>query len=324
MSEGNTNAGAVAALDPDQQAVVDGTEQILGAPLNEMPIDEARRRMQELYALVPPGPKMHAVQDVTAPGPNGDVPLRIYVPSADQGLPVLLWIHGGAFAFGEPDFFDSSCSELADRASAVVVSVDYRLAPEHPFPAGVEDSYAALVWVAERIAEFGGDPERIAIGGDSAGGGIAAAVTLMARDRSGPGLVYQLLAYPALADVVSNDEFSEVQVINRPVYEHFWDLYAAAPEDRENPYCVPIKAADLSGLPPAFVVVPEVDAMRDSQVRYADRLSQAGVPTRCEVYPGTAHGFLLATGAISRADLAMGEVIGDLRAAFDQAAAKAS
>ncbi|MGH2937596.1 MAG: alpha/beta hydrolase [Solirubrobacterales bacterium] len=323
MSNGDAGPRGNGALDADQQAVVDGTEQILGAPLNEMPIDEARARMEELYALVPPGPAMHAVHEVSAPGPDGDVGLRVYVPTADQGLPVLVWIHGGAFAFGEPDYFDSSCSELADRATALVVSVDYRLAPEHPFPAGVEDSYAALRWVAEQISEFGGDPDRIAIGGDSAGGGIAAAVALMARDRSGPSLVYQLLAYPALDDIVSNDEFSDVQVINRPVYEHFWNLYAATPEDHENPYCVPIKAADLSGLPPAFVVVPAVDAMRDSQVHYAERLAEAGVPTRCEVYPGTAHGFLLATGAISRAEIAMGEVIGDLRAAFDRASAKA-
>ncbi|MBS1677667.1 MAG: alpha/beta hydrolase [Actinobacteria bacterium] len=312
-------AGGV--LDADQQAVLDGTEQVLGAPLNEMPIGEARRRMDELHALIPPGPEMHAVHDVVVPGPDGEVPLRVYVPAPAADLPVLLWIHGGAFAFGRLDYFDSSCAELAARAAAIVVSVDYRLVPEHPFPAGAEDSYAALVWVADKIADYGGDPARIAIGGDSAGGCIAAALALMARDRSGPGLVYQLLAYPALDDVVSNDEFSHVQVVNRAVHEHFWSLYAPSSEDRENPYCAPFKAEDLSGLPPAFVVVPEVDVMRDAQISYAERLAAAGVPTRCEVYPGTAHGFFLATGAIKRAEIAMGEAMADLRAGFDRASA---
>jgi acetyl esterase len=250
--------------------------------------------------------------------------MRIYVPSDRRGLPVLIWIHGGAWVFGEMDYFDPSCADLAVRAETIVVSVDYGLAPEHPFPAGVEDSYAALLWVAEHIAEFGGDADRIAIGGDSAGGGIAAGVTMMARDRSGPRLVYQLLVYPAVDDGgASNEEYLNEKVMPRGAGDYFWNLYAPSPGDRENPYCVPARAADLSGLPPAFVVVPGADWMRDSQIHFAERLREAGVPTRHEVYEGMPHGFLLASASIKRADAALTEVADDMRAAFDRAATQA-
>ncbi|MGH2937597.1 MAG: alpha/beta hydrolase [Solirubrobacterales bacterium] len=325
MSEKDERGYGTGVLDPEAQAVVEGMEGAFGAPLNELPIDQARERMTAMHALLPPGPEMHAVHDVAAPGPDGDVPLRIYVPSAEPGLPVLIWIHGGAWVFGELDYFDASCSDLAARAGAIVVSVGYRLAPEHPFPAGPEDSYAALLWVADHISEFGGDPGRIAVGGDSAGGNLTAAVTMMARDRSGPSIVYQLLIYPAMDDgEISNEEFVNEKVMPRASHGYFWDLYAPRPEDRENPYCVPINAADLSGLPPAFVVVPAADWMRDSQIRYAELLREAGVPTRLEVYEGMPHGFLLATASIKRADLALDEVAADMRAAFDPPAAQAS
>jgi acetyl esterase len=304
------------SLPAEAQAIVDGTEAVLGAPLNEMPIELARERMAHLGTLAPPGPRMIATYDLTAPGPAGDVPVRIYVPREAPRLPVLLWLHGGAWAFGGLDMFDPTCSELAAAADAIVVSAEYRLAPEHRFPAGLEDCYAALAWVAETIGQYGGDPARIAVGGDSAGGNLAAALTLLARDRSGPAIAFQLLVYPSVMLRVSNDEFSDAQVTNRAMAEHFWDLYISSEHDREDPYCAPMCAEDLSGLPPAFVVVPEVDPTRDDQERYAERLAAAGVRARALRYPGTFHGFFAATAALESARQAMADATSELRDAF--------
>jgi acetyl esterase len=305
-----------ALLDADAREVVDGTESFLGAPLNEMPLDEARRRMAELAALAPAGPKMHAIRDVVMEGAAGGVPLRIYVPRDGSGLPVLLWLHGGAYAFGGLSGFDPTCCELASAADAVVVSVEYRLAPEHRFPAGVEDSYSTLIWTSEHIGEYGGDVSRIAVGGDSAGGTYAAVVAQMARDRSGPAIVFQLLVYPTVMLRVSNDEFSNAQVVNRAMAEHFWSLYVNEESERDLPYCSPLCAHDLSGLPPAFVVVPEVDVTRDDQERYAQRLVAAGVSARAKRYPGSFHGFFAATAAVACAREAMADATRELHEAF--------
>jgi acetyl esterase len=311
-----TTNRTAALLPPDAQAIVDGTEAFLGAPLNEMPLEQARRRLAELGALTPAGPVMLATHDVTAPGPAGDVPVRVYVPREGTDLPVVLWLHGGAYAFGGIDSFDPTCSELAEKADAIVLSVEYRLAPEHRFPAGVEDCYAVLVWAAETIADYGGDPSRIAVAGDSAGGTFAAVVAQMARDRRGPELVFQLLVYPTVMLRVCNEEFADVQVVNRAMAEYFWGLYVTSDSDRELAYCAPMCAEDLSGLPPAFVVVPEVDPTRDDQERYAERLAQAGVPARARRYPGTFHGFFAATGALASARDAMADATQELRKAF--------
>ena len=316
MTDVTNQDGRAALLPPEAQAIVDGTEELLGAPLNEMPIGLARERMAHLGSLAPPGPEMHTIRDIEVPGPAGHIPVRVYAPREVDGLPVLLWLHGGAWAFGGLDMFDSTCSELAKAVDAIVLSVEYRLSPEDPFPAGLEDSYAVLEWASRAVGDHGGDPSRLAVGGDSAGGNLAAALTLMSRDRSGPTIAFQLLVYPSVMLRVSSEEYSDVQVVNRAMAEHFWDLYAPSSADRESPYASPMLADDLSGLPPAFVVVPEVDPTRADQERYAEFLSAAGVQARAQLYPGTFHGFFAATAALETARQAMADAASELRRAF--------
>ncbi|MFF6782796.1 alpha/beta hydrolase fold domain-containing protein [Streptomyces sp. NPDC012510] len=255
------------------------------------------------------------VRSALVPGPEGasQVPVRIYTPvgaeAAGSGLPGLVYLHGGGYVLGSPDFCHSDLLRIADQVGAVVVSVDYRLAPEHPFPAGLEDSYAALVWAAGHAAELGIDPARLAIGGDSAGGGLATAVALLTRARGGPALRMQYLGVPMLDDRLETPSmraFTDTPVWNRPIAEICWSHYLGGEGRRGGPdvpaYAAPARAADLSGLPPAFVYVCEFDPLRDEGMSYAQRLVQAGVTTELHLYPGTFHGSVGLPGtAISQA-----------------------
>ncbi|MBS1892964.1 MAG: alpha/beta hydrolase [Actinobacteria bacterium] len=313
---GSSRERAASLLSPEAREIVEGAEEALGAPLDQMPVTEARERLAQLSALAPAGPEVHAIYDLGVPGPAGDVPVRIYVPREAERLPVLLWLHGGAWVLGDLEAADPSCRRLAVASDAIVVSVDYRLAPEHRFPAGLEDCYAALSWVAERIGEYGGDPSRVAVGGDSAGGNLAAALALMARDRSGPRIVFQLLVYPSVMLRMSSAEFGDAPVVNQAMAEYFWDLYVTSAADREHPYCAPLAADDLSGLPPAFVIVPEVDLTRADQERYADLLAAAGVEARSQLYRGVAHGFLDAAAVLEPGRQAVDDAAAALRQAF--------
>jgi acetyl esterase len=311
-------------VDPDAQQVLDALAAAFPGGLGAMSVQEAREAMTAMQAGVPPGPPVHAIADRSLPGPAGDIPVRIYTPTDSADLPVLVWMHGGAFALGEPWHYDRTCSEIAVAAGALVVSVDYRLAPEHKFPAGAEDCYAATAWVAEHAAEIGGDAAVVAVGGDSAGGTLAAVVALMARDRSGPSLVHQLLVYPTTLLRVSSMEYADMPLVNAATCEHYWQLYVGSDADRKSPYCAPMNATDLSGLPPAFVVVPEVDPTRGDQERYAQRLAEAGVLTKWKRYPGSFHGFLPATFAIERAREAMADLTTDLRTVLARGRAAAA
>ncbi|MDQ0834576.1 acetyl esterase [Streptomyces achromogenes] len=254
------------------------------------------------------------VRDTLVPGPEGapQVPVRIYTPvgaeAADTGLPGLVYMHGGGYVLGSLDFCHSDLLRIADQVGAVVVSVDYRLAPENPFPAGLEDSYATLVWTAGHATELGIDPARLGVGGDSAGGGLATAVALLARDRSGPALCFQYLGVPMLDDRLETPSmraFTDTPVWNRPIAEICWSHYLGGEGRRGGPdlpaYAAPARAADLTGLPPAFVYVCEFDPLRDEGMIYAQRLVQAGVTTGLHLYPGTFHGSVgLRDAAISQ------------------------
>ena len=253
----------------------------------------------EAMAEVPPNPAV-AREDRVAPGPLGDVPVRVYRPVAATGtLPGLLWVHGGGMIFGDVDQDDLTCDAFAEVVECVVVSVDYRLAPEHPHPAPVEDCYAALVWLAEHAAELGVDPARIAVGGASAGGGLAAGTALLARDRGTPALVFQLLVYPMLDDrdaTPSTREFGGILSWGR---EHNVSGWKALLGDRVggedvDHYAAPARAEDLSGLPPALIQVGELEVFRDEDVDYALRLLRAGVPAELHVYPGAYHAWNVA------------------------------
>lgn len=261
--------------------------------------------MAHLPAYEPPVPL--TIRDVVVPGEPG-VPVRVYAPAEQDGpLPGLLFIHGGGFILGNVEMFDGDAKRIAAEVGAVVVSVDYRLAPENPFPAGLDDCYAALLWTTASASELGIDLTRLAVGGDSAGGGLAAAVALLARDRGGPALCFQYLGIPELddrLDTPSMRAYVDTPLWHRPAAEFSWDSYLGpgvrGTED-VSPYAAPARMSDLSGLPPAFVNVCQFDPLRDEGMTYAQRLAQANVPTELVLYPGTFHGSgMIAASAITK------------------------
>jgi acetyl esterase/lipase len=268
-------------------------------------------KIQELRAnraaLVPPQPDRTDVskQDREVPGERAapPVPVRIYRPRAQAARPRggVLEIHGGGFLMGSIEMMDAWCQRTAAELDAVVVSVEYRLAPEHPFPAGIDDCYAALRWTAEHASELGIDAARLAIAGQSAGGGLAAGTALLARDRGGPALCFQLLEIPELDDRLDTPSmlaFQDTPLWNRPNAVWSWKHYLGPHHTGEpSPYAAPARAKDLGGLPPAYVSTMEFDPLRDEGILYALRMLQAGVAVELHSYPGTFHGSNLFPGA---------------------------
>lgn len=238
------------------------------------------------------------VRDTTVPGPSDapDVPVRIYRPAnRTEAVPGLVYIHGGGFILGNLDMFHAHVLRLVDELGIVIVSVDYRLAPEHPFPAPVEDCYAALTWTAAKAGELGIDPERLGIGGESAGGGLTAGTVLLARDRGGPALCFQFLGIPELDDRLDTEsmrDYVDTPLWNRPNAVFSWTSYLGTEPggDDVSPYAAPARATDLAGLPPAFVTTCQYDPLRDEGIEYARRLAHAGVPVELRHYPATFHG----------------------------------
>jgi acetyl esterase len=233
---------------------------------------------------------------------------------------MLVYFHGGGWVIGNLDTHDGVCRQLCNAAHCVVVSVDYRLAPEHPYPAAAEDAYAATRWVAANAAAIGGDPARIALGGDSAGGNLTAVVTLMARDRGGPPLVFQLLVYPATdaptADHPSYRENAEGYFLTRDMMLWFWNHYCGSTPDLTDAYRYPLRAKDLRRLPPAYVITAEFDPLRDEGEAYAARLREANVPVRLKRYAGMIHGFFGMGALLTQAREATKEAAEALRSAF--------
>jgi acetyl esterase len=278
-------------LDPDAQAVMDVLMQSRPPGPQTPSVEESRALIAEMAKQTPRGPEVARVEDRQIAFDGHDIPVRIYWPSSEPDLPALVWLHGGAFALGTVDMSDPTARQLAVGAGVVVVSVEYRLAPEHKFPAGVEDCYAAAAWVAKNATEIGVNPDRVAIGGDSAGGTLAASVALMARDRNGPNFAFQLLVYPTTSMRVSSYEYVDDPFTGASMVNYFWNQYVQSDADFASPYCAPLAAESLAGLPPAFVVIPEVDITRGDQEAYAQRLAAAGVLTTYKVYSGVFHGF---------------------------------
>lgn len=283
-----------------------------------------RRRASVLGVLAEAGvpESVGAVEDRFLPGPGGDLLVRVYTPAtAEPGpLPVLVYFHSGGWVLGSVEGHDPVCRALANRAACLVVSVDYRLAPEHPFPAAPEDCYAATLWVAEHANAINADPARIAVGGDSSGGNLAAAVALMARDRGGPDLCYQVLIYGETdyyePGTASYTTYAEGYDLTRASMIWFWDQYLADPSERFNPYAAPLRATNLSGLAPALVITAEYDPIRDEAEHYARRLQEAGVTVRLSRYSGMIHGFFRMFAVFERSHEALAEIATALRAAF--------
>ncbi len=278
-----------------------------------------RQAMKEAGpALGGAGPEVAKVENRSIPGPAGEVPVRIYWPGGAGPHPVLVYFHGGGFVLCDLDSHDGTCRLLTSGAGCITISVDYRLAPEHRFPAAPEDCYAATCWAASNAAGLGGDPERIAIGGDSAGGNLAAVVALMARERGGPGLVHQLLVYPVTdheLDTPSYRQNADGYMLTRDAMAWFWKHYLERPADGENPHASPLRASDLSGLPPATLITAEFDPLRDEGEAYAQRLRDAGVAVDLRRYDGVIHGFF-AMLDLSQARDAVAQACSGLKASF--------
>jgi acetyl esterase len=291
-------------LDPQFQALRELRARSGAAPLYTLSVDQARAADLASVRASGGSPRpVHQVVDRWLPGPDGDLPVRLYRPSARRPLPVLLYFFGGGWTLGSIDTADALCRTLADETGCLVVTVGYRLAPEHPFPAAVRDCHAALRWVAGHAGELGADPDRLAVGGDSAGGNLAASVTLLAR-ADGIDLVGQLLVYPCtdqLADDGSMRDNADPWLFNHHSVAWYAGHYLAAPEDAADPLASPLRAADLGGLPPALVITAEYDPLRDQGEAYAGRLAEAGVPVELSRYPGMAHGFFAMAGAVDAA-----------------------
>ncbi len=309
-------------LDPEAKASLEKRIEMGVLEPHESSPEEARA----LQAARPnlPGPEVASVSDHLAPGPHGDVPVRVYVPATDDGgpLPVCMWFHGGGWVIGSVATNDATCRALANASGAIVVSVDYRLAPEHKFPVPFDDSYAATVWAAENAASLGGDPSRLAVAGASAGGNLATTIALRARDENGPALVHQALIYPVTDRDYSRSSYKENGEgygLSYASMVWFWDCYLSNEADGESPYVAPMLAEDLSGLPSAFVLTCEFDPLRDEGEAYAKRLQEAGVPTKHSRYDGMIHAFFNAGIPFTRTWDAINETAGELRKAFGTA-----
>lgn len=263
-------------------------------------------------------------QDIDA----GGIPVRLYRRQEAVGPePVLIFYHGGGYIACGIESHDRLCHRLARQAGCAIVSVDYRLAPEHAFPAAVDDAFAALSWVAAHGAHHGLDTGRIALGGDSAGGSLATVAAMRARDEGGPTLTHQLLFYPGtdlVNDTPSRREFAKGYFLDEDFSELCVSSYIPDRADRAHPWASPLLAKDLSGLPPATVITAECDPLRDEGRAYADRLAEAGVETRYTVYPGVFHGFVSMFGVIAEADAAIAEAATALKTAFAETAEQAA
>jgi acetyl esterase len=308
-------------LHPHARAVLDQGE-ALGLPkLNELPPDQAREVARGMIQFVGAGPELPSVEDITIPTSSGEISGRRYTPEDAAGT--LMWIHGGGWVICDLDTHDAMCRLLAKESGCEVIALDYRLAPEHPFPASLEDCWDALQWVA---AQAEGRP--LILGGDSAGGNMTAVCTLRARDRGGPELALQVLVYPAVGNDLTTesaqlygsgpDTFLTIEEM-----EYFWGHYAGDVDDDSITELVPLNADDHSGLPPAIVVTAEYDPLRDDGLAYVKTLQDAGVPATHYHYDDVFHAFFSLVNLIERGNEAVAQVGADVRAAVAQSTAAA-
>lgn len=314
---------AVYNPDPQIKALLAKIQEAGAPPLNTLTPTRAREVKNPVFIeFGGPPVEISNVGDLRIPGPSGEIPVRIYTPEGKGPFPVLVYFHGGGWVICNLDTHDSLCRHLANRASCVVVSVDYRLAPEHKFPAAVEDAYAATRWTAENSGSIQVDPDRIAVGGDSAGGNLAAVISTMAKAKGGPGLVFQLLVYP-VTDLSSMDnatyrEHGRDYILTKDSMVYYGSHYLAREEDALNPYASPLLAEDLSGLPPALFVTAELDVLTGEGEAYASRLREAGVPVQYSCYKGMIHAFFSMAGIVDRTMDAVDEAAAALRTAFGE------
>ncbi|HMF84268.1 MAG TPA: alpha/beta hydrolase [Acidimicrobiia bacterium] len=297
-------------LAPAARTMIDQLEATGGPPLWEMSVEDARVISGVMGAMDQP-PEVAAVEDRVIPGPGGDLLVRIYTPEAPAPRPAIAFFHGGGFVICSIETHDGLARRLANAIGAVVVSVEYRLAPDVRCPESAEDCYAATVWTHEHAAELGADPDRLIVVGDSAGGNLAAVVTLMARERGAPPITSQVLVYPvidAACDAPSYTENGEGYFLEATGMRWFWDHYLGPDGDGTHHHASPIHAEDHSALPPAVVITAEFDPLRDEGEAYAAALEAAGVPVVARRYDGMIHGFVSMPMVFPEADDAVAHI----------------
>ncbi|UCE55842.1 MAG: alpha/beta hydrolase [Desulfobacterales bacterium] len=303
-------------LDPQAKIILEENV-ALGLPAyNQLSPAEARKQMLKLSPPVDPLLAANRVEDRKITGPDSEVPVRLYYPEGDPPFPILVYFHGGGWVIGNLETHHAVCHALSKVSGCLVVAVDYRLAPEHPYPAQVEDAYAAICWVAENAEAIQADSGRIAVGGDSAGGTQATVVTMMVRDRGGPQIALQVLIYPITDCVFETPSYlknAEGCMLTRDLMMWFWEHYIQDKKLAEHPYVSPLRAKDLSNLPEALILTAEYDPLLDEGEAYAGKLQQAGVKTKLTRYDGMIHGFFRMTSHLDKAREALDEVAGSLR-----------
>jgi acetyl esterase/lipase len=283
-------------LHPEARLLLEAMDKEGAPPIESLPVDAGREMVRDAIKRMAGEPEPLArVEDISIPGPGGAIPIRVYAAEEGGSRPCLIYFHGGGWVLCDLDTHDAVCRALARLSGAAVISVDYRLAPEQKFPAALDDCQAATLWVCANARRLGVDARRIAVGGDSAGGNMAAVVAIQCRDAGGPALASQVLVYPVTNlssfDTPSHREFAEDHYLTRAAMEYFTSHYFAKPEDAARPNASPALAKDLRNLPPALILTAECDPLRDEGEAYAKRLEEAGVPVTCTRYAGMFHPF---------------------------------
>ena len=301
------------SLDPQARALLTAMAAAALPPLKEMTAGNARRLIEgAAEQMNPPIPKVGSIRELIITGPGGELPLRIYTPDGPGPFPVIVFIHGGGWVLYLPKHYDAPCSHICTGASCIVVSVDYRRSPETKFPGPLDDCKAAFHWIREHAHEIGGDPSKIIIAGDSAGGNLAAALTIRNRDEKGPEILGQILIYPALAwydpPTPSFLEFSDGYSLTKDAMVWFWDQYLVSNDQIANPYAVPMKAPAFTGLPKTLIIVSGYDPLRDEGIDFEKRLRSAGVPVTLIDYEGMIHGFISFLGILDDAKKAIAQI----------------
>ncbi|PON15500.1 lipase [Candidatus Entotheonella serta] len=307
-------------LDPQAQMLLESVRASGIPPFHTLPVEDARQAMIDLFGKVKNPVSVHRIDNRDITGPAGPIPIRLYIPAGVGPFPVLVYYHGGGWVLGSLETHDPMWRELSRVVGCVVVSVDYRLAPEHRFPVPLEDCYAAVDWVARHASDLNIDAQRIAVGGDSAGGNLAAAVALTARDRGTPPLACQLLIYPALDyafDTHSYRENGNDYFLTKDMMVWFWQRYLHDQEHGLYPQASPLRAQNLYGLPSTLLLTAEFDPRRDEGKAYAERLRAVGVQVEYRCYAGMIHGFLGWTSKLDVAAQAMVETAETLRIALN-------
>jgi len=294
-------------LDPLVKGFLDQMALVLGPKMFELPPEQARALFVAMMQMV--GPKdvpVGKVENIRAPGPGGDIPLRIYTPVAAgaDSLPVLVYFHGGGFVIGDLDTHDGLCRQFANEGGFRVIAVDYRLAPEHKFPAALDDALAAVIWIEANASKLGVDANRIAVGGDSAGGALAAEVTQLAKAKGGPKIAFQLLMFPVTQignETASMREFAIGYFLDKPTLDWFFGHYIPPGTDRIDPRVSPLNARDFKGLPPAYVMLGGFDPLHDEGLAYANKLRDAGVRAEVADYADLVHCFVYMQAVLPQA-----------------------